>query len=244
MEAVKYVYYALVLLFIYQYFAASRIRLNWILITFAVCAHAFYFFGFIGILFLATIAVISTTAELLSLKTKWNVFGVTYRYTRGHELFPSTIMIGNVLPIEVAGAWILYKYLAFVMGTIIASSFGIPWIGEACISAFILVSFDLFLDPFAVSSGAWKWKKPGIFFNIPWRNFLGWFSVGAIIALLFAHMESKQLTDTAMTMPVIIVSALMPIVLARKLFSINKVLAAISVTPLTVFILLTTYTLI
>jgi bisanhydrobacterioruberin hydratase len=54
------------------------------------------------------------------------------------------------------------------------------------ITAFILVMFDLVLDPGAAALGYWIWEKNGLYYGIPFSNYLGWI-FSSVIAGLLAH---------------------------------------------------------
>jgi bisanhydrobacterioruberin hydratase len=47
-------------------------------------------------------------------------------------------------------------------------------------SAFLLVLTDMVLDPGAVALDFWRWAESGVFYRVPFTNFLGWFLSGAI----------------------------------------------------------------
>lgn len=241
MELLKILYFLLLGIHIVQSIFAKKIKLNWVLILTAVAIHSFYFFGWEGVIFLIATGIISTAAELASLKTPLNVFGVLYRYDLGNKIFPSKFVLGKVFPIEVSAAWVLLKYLSIFMSIIIITPLGINGLLKVVISALILVSFDLLLDPYAVSEGAWRWSKSGILFDIPWQNFLGWFIVGFITSLLFINMKILDINDVVMAVPVFVVSALFPILLGGRLLSLDKTKGIMALLPLTSVILIGLY---
>ncbi|MFI5781565.1 carotenoid biosynthesis protein [Nocardia sp. NPDC051570] len=55
------------------------------------------------------------------------------------------------------------------------------------------VGWDLFLDPQMVADGQWRWcsNLPGLpgLSQIPWTNYLGWFAVASIMAVLLELLE-------------------------------------------------------
>jgi len=237
MDLLKVLYFITLVVYVLQCIFARRIKLNWALIIVAVVIHSIYFFGWEGVAFILVTGVVSTAAELISLKTPFNIFGVSYKYDLSNNIFPSKIVFGKVYPIEVTAAWILLKYLSFFLVSFIAFHLNISVIIKALLSALVLVSFDLLLDPYAVFQGAWKWSKPGKFFEIPWRNFLGWFVVGFIISLIFINLKPIEMRDTAMIIPVFVVCALFPGLLGGKLISLSKIKGIIALLPLVFFII-------
>lgn len=52
------------------------------------------------------------------------------------------------------------------------------------LTAVIATIFDLVLDPGAVRLGFWQYEGGGVFYGVPWSNFLGWLVSGAIGAAL------------------------------------------------------------
>lgn len=233
MESLKIVFFVVLGIYTVQCIIAKKIQLNWVLILIAVGIHAFYFFTWEGLLFLLLTGILSTAIELMSLKTPLNVFGVAYKYNLESKYFPSNFVLSKVFPIEVSAAWILLKYLSVFMSLVIVAPLDVDGIVKIVIGALILVSFDLLLDPYAVSKRAWQWKKPGIFFNVPWQNFFGWFIVGLVTSVLFANMHSSEIHDATMGTPVFIVSSLFPVLLNRRLVSMNKIKGILALLPLT-----------
>jgi putative membrane protein len=61
----------------------------------------------------------------------------------------------------------------------------------------VLVVFDLLLDPVAVSVGMWQFAEQGIYYGVPFRNFVGWGISGLIGSqisyFLFSHATAKQI---------------------------------------------------
>lgn len=217
-------------LFFFQLYLAKGFRLNWPLILLAVGFHAFYSFGWQGVWFLSVVAIISTSVELVSLKSRFNVFGVTYKYDLGHKLFPSRMALMGVYPVEVTAAWVLLKYLSFFL----VNAMGIH---NLVVVALALVAFDLLIDPVAVAWGAWKWVRPGRFFGVPWQNFLGWFGVGVVTSLPFSNLTLISGFKLEMFVPVLIVWAIIVGSMGRVVLRLNFVKGLVACAPATLFFL-------
>lgn len=243
MEIFKYVYFLTIAVIVVQAIFAKEKRLNWPLIVSAIGIHCYYFFGWEGIAFLLAAGIISTVIELISLKTPFNVFGVSYRYDLKNTMFPSRIVLGEVFPIEVTAAWVLFKYLSFFLSSLILERLGVGGILRILFSAFTLVSFDFLLDPYAVAKGGWKWKRSGIFFGIPWQNFFGWFIVGVVTSFFAPHTQVVGVKDIVMGIPIIVVSFLFPLQFGKKLFSMDRVKGIIALVPLSLILLVSLYSL-
>lgn len=238
MELFKVLYFIVFGLCVIDTLFSGKKRLNWILVIIALSLHAIYFFGVTGVVFLTAVGIISTIAELVSLKTSINVFGVPYRYNLTDRWFSSRIVLGKVLPIEVSGAWIFLKYLSFFITSMITVQFGIGGISKAFIAALALVSFDFIIDPIAVSNGTWTWKRSGIFFGVPWENFRGWFLIGLVTSLLFLDLKLSINPDYGMSLPIILTSAIFLTTLGKELISRNKIMGLLANIPLLLFIAL------
>ncbi len=53
----------------------------------------------------------------------------------------------------------------------------------------IVMALDLFMDPIMVHQGAWTWLQGGSYFGVPLGNFVGWFTITAIVTGIFRMWE-------------------------------------------------------
>ena|SRR3989344_3302831 len=238
MEYLRIGYYLILLVYFTKCYLKERVALDWLLILSAVGVHAYYFWGLNGIVFLIAVGIVSTVAELVSLKTPLNIFGVPYRYNLKSGYFVSKIVIAGVYPLDITAAWILLKYLSFFLSLIIGEYFGLGNISRAVLSAVILVFFDLVIDPLAVSDGAWIWSKKGQFMGVPWQNFLGWFWVGVAASFLPINLAPITAIDYIMAMPVVVVTALIAWSLGSRLIRRNLVMGIVACVPLAITVIL------
>lgn len=58
-----------------------------------------------------------------------------------------------------------------------------------------MTAIDLVIDPLAANQlGYWRWVEPGLYYGIPFHNFVGWFVVSlAIFTIIPARRESSPL---------------------------------------------------
>lgn len=58
-----------------------------------------------------------------------------------------------------------------------------------------MTAIDLVIDPLAANQlGYWRWVEPGLYYGIPFHNFVGWFVVSlAIFIIIPARRESSPL---------------------------------------------------
>lgn len=144
-----------------------------ILLTFTV-VHGGMRYGFKGILAFAAIClIISNAIENIGVATGFP-FG-PYHYT--DALGPK---LGYV-PLLIGPAYLGVGYLSWVIGTVLVGdlkrgSNDLAAVATPLIGAFVMVLWDLTLDP-AVSTlgGWWVWEKGGGFFGVPLSNYLGWY---------------------------------------------------------------------
>ncbi len=153
-----------------------------ILLTFTV-VHGAMRYGLKGIVAFAAIClVISNAIENIGVATGFP-FG-PYHYT--DALGPK---LGYV-PLLIGPAYLGVGYLSWVIGTVLVGdvkrgSGGLSVAATPLIGAFVMVLWDLTLDP-AVSTlgGWWVWEKGGGLFGVPLSNYLGWYLT------VFAFMQT------------------------------------------------------
>jgi putative membrane protein len=199
----------------------------------AIIFYSVYFFGYKSIFLLLITYIVSTVAELLSLKTKFNIFGAKYRYSLNHRFFASGVTFLKVYPLEISLAWIIFKFLSFIIGLIICDAFGLPAVFKIIIIPLILVSLDLLIDPVAVNiAGLWEWEKGSAYFGIPAGNFTGWFAVGLVCTVLISWTggDFRVAFHVLHLLPVLFYASF--ICRAGKLIKINPKMAVFGMIPL------------
>lgn len=220
----------------YQFAILSLLVIAW---------HGVYLFGTSVLIGLALTYIISTIAELTSLKSRFNCFGIRYRYALDHPFFSSRIRLLGVYPLEVSLAWVILKYLSFHLGVLIITSYGLPFWSAIFLVPLVLVALDLVLDPVSVNiAGLWYWERGSGYFGIPYRNFLGWYLVGMIsmVPYLFwkpaAYPESPVLHGLSLWFYASFVTR------GIRLWRVRPLLATLGTLPLLTFVLLAAYALI
>ena len=166
-----------------------------IIALFAIFLHGIFLFGYQILYFLLIIYIVCTIAELVSLKTRFNCFGVKYSYNLNHSFFIKMNLLG-VYPIEISFAWVILKYISFNTAFLISQAFLPSPIFVIFLTPLILVSQDLIIDPVAVNvAKMWEWEKGTKYFGIPWQNFLGWYLVGFISSLIFSFVDTGRVVS-------------------------------------------------
>ena len=138
-----------------------------------------------GIVVFAVIClVVSNIFENLGVATGFPFGPYHYTDALGPKLFYVPLMIGP--------AYLSVGYMAWVLATILVgdvrrgagafSTFAAPFI-----AAFIMVLWDLTMDPSASTVQKWWiWESGGGFFGVPVSNYLGWFLTVYVFMQLFA----------------------------------------------------------
>jgi uncharacterized membrane protein len=164
---------------------AAITALHLVLMVAFAMLHASLRYGWKGALAFAAIClVVSNIFENVGVATGFP-FG-NYHYT--DALGPK---LGYV-PLMIGPAYLGVGYLSWVMGTILVgdvkrgaralSTFATPFI-----AAFVMVLWDLSLDPGAATDGKWWiWHDGGGFFGVPLQNYLGWYLTVFVFMQLFA----------------------------------------------------------
>ena len=177
----------------------SRCCTSAYLLTFAF-VHGSLRYGLKGIVAFAVIClVVSNAFENLGVATGFP-FG-PYHYT--DALGPK---LGYV-PLMIGPAYLGVGYLSWVLATVLAGdvkrgadaaqTFVTPLIG-----AFIMVLWDLSMDPMASTVAQWWiWEQGGGFFGVPLQNFLGWYLTVIAFMLVFALYLRARAPEPALPQP-------------------------------------------
>jgi len=142
----------------------------------------------LGIFFLVTWAI-SLFFEALSIHTGLP-FGVHFHYT-----VESFSLFG--VPLIIIFAYFGTGYFSWMLSHVFTGQFSKKLEGKwifvvPLIAAFILVMWDLGLDPIlSTVLSLWVWESPGPYFGVPILNFVGWFVIGFIFYQLFALYLSR-----------------------------------------------------
>jgi putative membrane protein len=114
-------------------------------------------------------------AEALGSRTGFP-FGA-YSYT--NTLQPQILGV----PLQIPLGWLMMLppswAVAKATGNRIRSRWQFP--AFVLLSALAMTAWDLMMDPMMVSWGMWEWQSAGVYFGIPWSNYLGWLLVAALI---------------------------------------------------------------
>ncbi|MFI6778339.1 carotenoid biosynthesis protein [Nocardia sp. NPDC050412] len=142
--------------------------------------------------FVVIVSGLGLVAEIVGTATGFP-FGC-YEYADG-RLGPAVAAV----PLVVALAWTGGLYPVWMVAGLLTRR----WAGRVVLTAVGAVGWDLFLDPQMVADGQWTWCAagrglPGLA-EIPYTNYLGWFALALVMALLLTGLDRVVGTGNANT---------------------------------------------
>ena len=146
-----------------------------------------YSFKNTAIFFLIT-WIVSLSFEALSIQTGFP-FGFYHYNLSSPTLFQ--------VPLIVIVAYFGTGYIAWTLSHVLTGQYSKKLGGKQIfivpfIAAFIMVMWDLIMDPVASTVfSRWVWHSPGAYFGVPLMNFFGWFVTVFIFYQIFALYLSK-----------------------------------------------------
>ena len=145
--------------------------------------------------FFLLVSVISWSYETSSILTGFP-FG-NYHYT---DVLGANIWL---VPVNIMPAYFAIGYFSFVLAHILLShrrlSYqGGSWVSIALAASFIMVIWDLTMDPITSTiGGQWVWENGGLFFGVPLVNFAGWFLCVFTFYAIFTFFNRDASLDGA-----------------------------------------------
>ena len=136
----------------------------------------------VGIVLSAGIFVTTFIVEYFGSSTSF-LFG-DYYYT---DQFAPNVM--NV-PIAIGFAWVMVIATGLALIRLLAITNAIV---RALLGGLAALAMDLVLDPVAyLVKGYWIWEEAGLYYDIPWTNFFGWFIIAFCIHFLLSFVRQQQ----------------------------------------------------
>ncbi|MBD8032158.1 MULTISPECIES: carotenoid biosynthesis protein [Solibacillus] len=107
-------------------------------------------------------------------------------YTYSNYFAPNVMGV----PVAIGFAWVM----VIATGHAIIMKFGVQnIILRALLGGVLALTMDLILDPVAYKAKQyWIWHEPGIYYDIPWTNFFGWFIVAFCIHIILSFISVSQ----------------------------------------------------
>jgi uncharacterized membrane protein len=164
-------------------------------LTVATMVHACFSIGIGNALMLFGISfIVSYAAESTGIRWSWP-FGSGYHYN------PCMVpRLPGEVPLCIPLIWFSLIYTAVVfLRPIPIRRKGILSLRrvfvKAALCGLVITALDFVIDPLGVLFEGWSWHEPGGFFNVPIRNFGGWFLVGLTICSVYIPLEKYSARD-------------------------------------------------
>jgi uncharacterized membrane protein len=148
-------------------------------------AHGSVLYRVKGIMVFAVLCLgVGTLAESVSLRTGFPFGNYYFTDVMGPKIFQ--------LPVLLALAYLGIGYVAWTLALLILGYIdrpirGIGVVALPLLASFIMVAWDLSMDPtWSMLDRAWVWKQGGAYFGVPVSNFFGWFLIGYLYYQAFA----------------------------------------------------------
>lgn len=138
-----------------------------------------------GLLILFILGILAIVIEALAIQ-----FGIPY----GHFVYNAKtgIMVGSTVPLSTPFVWV-----PILLGSVgIVSGFRIRWLFKLVLTALVMVSIDLLVDPVAVTLGLWRWVEPGMYYGVPVVNYAGWI-VSSLVGSCIFYVYVKKCANGA-----------------------------------------------
>jgi isopentenyl-diphosphate delta-isomerase type 1 len=132
-----------------------------------------------GIKLVLILGVYALLIETFAILTGFPYGHFGYSEHLGYKLF-------GYVPWTVAFAWTPLMLCAYVA----ARSLFASRVERIICSTFLLVIFDLVLDPGAVLLGFWQYPQGGAYYGVPASNYLGWMLSGALGSIIMEAVVS------------------------------------------------------
>jgi uncharacterized membrane protein len=145
------------------------------------------------LIFFALCLVVGNIFENLSVRTGFPFGGYYFTDVMGPKLFAVPILLGLAYLGMAYFSWTLARVILGGMRNRLA---GPGVVTVPLVAAFILVAWDLSMDPvWSTIVHAWIWRNGGAYFGVPTSNFLGWYMTVYLIFQLFALYMRGRATN-------------------------------------------------
>ncbi len=155
----------------------------------ALCIPTYYFFikktnTKRAIITLLALSIFSMIIETIGVITGFPYGFFTYTDKLGGSV--------GVIPWTVSFGWVPLVIAAWTIAQERVKKTGYELIKKIILGAFILMLFDVVLDPGSVALNFWEWHPPGIFYGVPLSNYAGWIFSGIIGMLIITLIMKKE----------------------------------------------------
>jgi uncharacterized membrane protein len=158
--------------------------------------HGASTYGWRGILFFLIVCLgVSNAFENLSIMTGFPFGWYDYSDAIGPKLFLVPLLIG---PAYFGMGYLSWTLARAILGDGDTRLAGLLWFATPAIASFIMVSWDLTIDPMmSTINGSWIWHNGGSYFGVPVSNFLGWYLTVYVFFQGFAFYARRRFATYA-----------------------------------------------
>ncbi|ASF39215.1 hypothetical protein CEH05_08810 [Halobacillus halophilus] len=146
-----------------------------------------------GVLYSLFIIVVSIYVEHLGVAYNFLFGSYDYNQNFGLKIFDTPVTIGF--------AWMLIIGCSHELARGITEK----WSGFFRLISFVItggllaVTMDLILDPVSYKvKEYWIWQEPGVYYDIPFSNFMGWFILAAIFHAVFLLWNPVKVSHSSL----------------------------------------------
>jgi uncharacterized membrane protein len=158
--------------------------------------HGAATYGWRGILFFLVVCLgVSNAFENLSILTGFPFGWYHYSDVLGPKLFLVPLLIG---PSYFGVGYLSWTLARAILGDDDIRLAGLQSFATPAIASFIMVSWDLTIDPMMSTINAnWVWHNGGSYFGVPVSNFLGWYLTVYVFFQCFALYARRRFATPA-----------------------------------------------
>jgi putative membrane protein len=135
----------------------------------------------IALLAYIILGVYGLLIETLSIKTGFPYSRFVYSDMMGYK-------IAEIVPYSIFLIWPTLVISAYSLSEFITKS----RIYKIVTTVILLLLLDFVFDPVATALGFWKWEESGIYYGVPFMNFLGWVLSAIVSSIVVNLLISKR----------------------------------------------------
>lgn len=129
----------------------------------------------LAIIIFLVIGIYGLLIETISIKTGFPYSRFNYSDMMGYK-------VADIVPYTIFLIWPTLVISAYSLSEFISKK----GISKIVITTLLLLLLDLVFDPVATELGFWIWEEPGLYYGVPFLNFIGWI-FSALISASFAY---------------------------------------------------------
>lgn len=202
----------------FSFFAQSQVWLSGVVLFIILGRgrHLNWLAGFVAVY------VLSLSSELLGTTTGFPFGDYEYSGLLGAKWF-------SHVPYLIPLSWFTMALPSFVLVERTLSDH-LPMVGRWMLSALLLTSWDLVLDPaMSFLVPYWLWGQAGSFYGMPWINLAGWFVTGFVLSAALSHFRAREAVEHVSSKTLVVYFAIVFALPAGMLVAAGHILLVVLV---------------